>query len=353
MARFFFSKKNEESPSLSEPTQKKRWRDYITKSRVFFSVVALCAACGIAGYGHYRDPGPLSETRPIVIPQGGMTHVVQTLQDHHVIASGWSSVLFFRACALISAREGGIHAAEFQFPARVSIAHVLAILRHGRPVTHSLTVPEGVTAYRIREILEKAPALQGDIPDLAEGSVSPQTFFYRWGEKRSVLLQRMQELMTRHINQVWEGRDISSLQGLIDTPEKMLILASLVERETALSEERSHVARVFLNRLRKGMRLQTDPTVIYALSEGKGTLGRALSRADLEDDSPYNTYRNAGLPPGPICSPSVQSMNAVAHPSAGDDLYFVANGQGGHMFSHSLSEHVRHVHDYRKIQHSQ
>lgn len=338
----------DESSSSSSEDEKRSWYRHITWTRALVLSVVVCMACVIAGYGHYRDPGPLPEKTIVVIPQGGIVRVAQTLQQHTVLASGWSSALFFRAAAFLSVKDGDIHAAEFEFPARASIAHVLLILRHGRPVTHSLTIPEGLTAYHIRDVLQKAVSLQGEVPDIAEGSVFPQTFFYRWGEQRSSLLKKMQDLMTRHLTHVWEKRDVSSLEGSIETPQNLLILASLVERETALPEERPRVARVFLNRLKKHMRLQTDPTVIYALSEGKGSLDRRLSHEDLGSDSPYNTYKNAGLPPGPICSPSLQSLEAVAHPSSGDDLYFVATGQGGHAFSRSFSEHTQHVRTYRK-----
>ncbi|MXV35311.1 endolytic transglycosylase MltG [Saccharibacter sp. EH611] len=350
MSRFSLFKKSKErseESSLGDDTQK-CWRDYVTVGRAFFFGVCVCVACIIAGYGHYTDPGPLSEERTVVIPQGGMHKVAQTLQEQHLLSPGWSSLVFFRAAALVTLRHGGIHAAEFDFPARVSISHILYILRHGRPVTHSVTIAEGVTAFRIRGILQRAVALQGELPEITEGSVYPQTFFYRWGTERRSLLAKMQELMHRHETQVWEHRDRDALQGIVETPEQLLVLASLVERETALPAERPQVARVFLNRLKKNMRLQTDPTVIYAVSEGKGSLGRPLSHADLQYNSPYNTYENTGLPPGPICSPSRQSMEAVAHPAAGDALYFMATGRGGHSFSQTLAEHTQHVRDYRK-----
>ncbi|MUG04707.1 endolytic transglycosylase MltG [Bombella sp. ESL0378] len=320
----------------------------ITKGRVLALLLAGAGGTVFAGYGHYTDPGPLQAERVVIIPHGGTDRVVHVLQENGVLARGSVSSLFFKLALFLTKSQGPLHAAELKFPDRVSIAHSLAILRHGQPVSHSLTIAEGLTARRIQALLMQAPALQGTIGEIQEGRVAPQTFFYVWGMERQTLLTHMETLMNTLLKEVWAGRDQEALVGIITTPEQLLILASIVERETSLPEERPQIARVFLNRLKQGMKLQTDPTVIYAVSNGEGLLTRPLTKDDLQFDSPYNSYQHEGLPPGPICSPGKSALEAVAHPAEGDALYFVATGHGGHHFSHTLAEHIEHVRTYRR-----
>lgn len=343
-------KNDQEEKSPSSPnTPKRKWRSYVTVGRVFFCFLFIIMGCGIVSYGHYTDPGPLAEARTVVIPKGSVAHVTHILQQNDILAQGWPSAFFFRGAVFFSSRQGGIHAAELSFPSRVSVAHILDILRRGHPVTHSVTIAEGITAYRIAHILDKASALRGDTPHISEGSVYPQTFFYQWGTERRRLLQKMQSFMDKYVQQVWQQRDIAALDGKIETPQQLLILASIIERETSSAEERPKIARVFLNRLAKHMRLQTDPTVIYGLSQGKGVLDHSLSHDEIVSDNIYNTYKYEGLTPTPICSPSLNSLNAVAHPASGDALYFVSNGHGGHKFSKTIKEHIQYVREYRKF----
>jgi UPF0755 protein len=238
--------------------------------------------------------------------------------------------------AWLTRGEGTLHAAEFAFPAHVSIRLVLAILRSGHPVEHRLTIAEGLTAQQIVAVLAHAEAMTGDVRAFPEGSVLPQTYDYEYGADRSVIVVRAKAAMDKDLAAAWADR----APGLpLSSPRDALILASIVERETAKPEERPHVAAVYLNRLRLGMRLQADPTVIYAASNGSGVLDHPLTRADLVRQDPFNTYRSAGLPPAPICSPSLDSLHAVLHPMASDDLYFVADGTGGHVFSRSYEAH--------------
>lgn len=335
------------SQEKKEGRARKHFR-LITKGRVFALLTVTIGGVLFAGYGHYTDPGPLQAERVIVIPRGGMDRVIAVLQDNGVLARGSVSSLFFKAAIFATRSQGSIHAAELKFPERVSMAHSLDILRHGHPVTHSLTIAEGLTAHRIKTLLMQAPALQGEVPAIPEGRVAPQTFFYVWGMERQTLLQHMADLMSSTLQDVWSRRDQAALEGVITTPEQLLILASLIERETSLPEERPQVARVFLNRLKLGMKLQTDPTVIYALSDGEGVLQRSLTREDLQFDSPYNSYQHVGLPPGPICSPGRASLEAAAHPVESDALYFVATGYGGHNFSRTLSEQMNNIRAYRR-----
>ena len=252
----------------------------------------------------------------------------------------------FRAAAIVTSGDGSLHAAEFAFPAHASVMQVLGILRTGRPVEHHLTIAEGLTAQQILAVLGRADAMSGDVRTLDEGSVLPETYDYEYGTERAVVLARARAAMDKHLAAAWAGR----ASGLsVVSPREALILASIVERETARPEERAHVAAVYLNRLRLGMKLQADPTVAYMASGGSGVLDHRLNRSELGRDDPYNTYRVTGLPPGPICAPGLDSLHAVLHPAASDDLYFVADGTGGHVFSRTFQEHDTAVARWRAL----
>ncbi|HVY18335.1 MAG TPA: endolytic transglycosylase MltG [Rhodopila sp.] len=287
-------------------------------------------------------PGPLPAATAVVVPRGTAANVARALQDAGVIADS----RVFRVAAELSRGDGALHAAEFAFPAHASLAQVLDVLRTAHPVQHQLTIPEGLTAHQIAALLTQAGAASGPTGKIAEGSMLPQTYDYELGTKRSVLVERAQAAMKRVVEAAWAGR----APGLpLESARQAVILASIVERETAKPEERPHIAAVYLNRLRRGMRLDADPTVAYAVSDGTGVLDRPLSKADLRLDDPYNTYRVAGLPPGPICAPGQDSIEAVLHPAASDDLYFVADGTGGHVFSRDYAEHDAAVARWRAL----
>ena len=276
----------------------------------------------------------------MVVPHGSPTDVAASLLRAGVIRRP----LLFRLAAALTVRAGALHAAELAFPAHGSLREVLAVLRTGRPVQHFLTIPEGLTAAQIARLIDRAPALTGGIDLPPEGAVLPQTYEYSYGTTRDALLRRAEAAMRAALARAWDGRD----PGLpLDSPAQLLTLASIIERETARPEERAHVAAVFVNRLRRGMRLQSDPTVAYAASGGEVTAGHGLTRDELDAPNPYNTYRVAGLPPGPIDSPGIASLQAAAHPAPSDDLYFVADGSGGHAFARTLEEHHRNVARWR------
>ncbi len=288
-------------------------------------------------------PGPLPAAAAIVVPRGGMERVTAALAAARVI----DSPLLFRIAALATRGAGPLHAAELAFPAHASIAGVLGILRTAPPVEHALTIPEGFTAAAIAELLAAAPALRGELAVPREGGILPQTYDYERGQTRSRAVRRMEAAMTAALERVWVGR----APGLgLRSPHELLVLASLVERETGVASERPMVARVFLNRLAAGMRLQSDPTVAYAANGGNGPLDRPLTRSDLALDNPYNTYVAPGLPPAPICSPGIAALMAVAHPAVGDALYFVADGSGEHVFASTLAAHDFNVERYRRLQ---
>lgn len=331
------------SPASPEP-RRRRW------PRVLLAMlVSVGLAAGLLAGGLYlaRErmlaPGPLAKATDVVVPPGSLDHIAAVLARAGVIRD----TLALRAAAWWTQGEGPLHAGEFRFPAHASLRATLGVLRTARPVQHYLTIPEGLTARQIAALLAHAGALEGAVTPPPEGAVLPETYAYERGTTRQALLTRAEQAMDKALAAAWAGR----AEGLgLAAPRDLLILASMVERETARPEERAMVAAVFLNRLRLGMRLQSDPTVVYAVSDGLGVLDRKLSRADLESDSPYNTYRVAGLPPGPIASPGRASLEAVAHPAASDALYFVADGSGGHVFARTLAEHNRNVAKWRALE---
>ncbi len=313
--------------------------------RWLFAGVALAgfgAALGLGALGVYRAPGPLAGSTDVVVPRGGFGAISRTLQDAGVVESARA----LDVGEALTFWQGRVRAAEFSFPAGASLEQVLLILRHGRPVQHLLTVPEGVVASRVAQILAAAPGLAGDIVLPAEGGFLPESYAYERGASTESVVQRAAVAMAREVDRAWETR---SADMTLPTKRDLVILASLVERETHLGVERPLVAAVFLNRLRLGMRLQSDPTVVYAVSGGGSELSHGLRRDELAMGSPYNTYVLAGLPAGPICNPGMASIEAAAHPARSDALYFVADGTGGHAFARSLEEHVKNVARFRQM----
>lgn len=280
----------------------------------------------------FDAPGPLAAESAIVVPQGTAAQLGAALAE----AGAVDSPRMFRLAAWWTREAGPIRAGEFAFPAHASLRAVLAILRTAKPVQHRLTIPEGLTTAQIAAIVQRNEMLTGPVPAIAEGEVLPQTYAFERGTPRAALLTRASHAMAKALADAWAGR---AANLPLATARELLILASIVERETARPEERPMVAAVYLNRLRKGMRLQADPTVAYVVSGGE----RPPTHADLETPSPYNTYLVPALPPGPIASPGEASLHATAHPASTEALYFVADGTGRHVFSATLEEHNRNV----------
>jgi UPF0755 protein len=298
---------------------------------------------GLTARHVFTMPGPLPAARAIVVPRGGAARIAKALRDSDMIASP----LGFRLAMLATLSDGPLHAAELAFPAHASLREVLVILRTAKPVEHRLTIPEGLTARQISALLDHAEAATGTATISEEGAVLPDTYAYEYGTPRATLLARAEAAASKVLATAWAERDPTVP---LASPREALILASIVERETAKPEERAHVAAVFLNRLRLGMRLQADSTVVYAASGGMGTLDHKLTRLELDQDGPYNTYRNHDLPPGPICAPGIASLHAVLHPASSDDLYFVADGTGGHLFARTIAQHDANVKRWRSLE---
>ena len=309
-------------------------------------LVGLAVVLAIAGWlyvhSQFDAPGPARDERTVVLPQGlSAFDIADRLEDAGVI----DDPLLFVAGLWIEDKQHALKAGEYVFEALIAPRGVMEKLVAGKTVVRRLTVTEGMISVEVVAALNAAPGLEGEIvtvPD--EGSLLPETYYYALGDSRAALIERMQHAMARVVDELWSARDPAI--GL-DDADQAVVLASIVEKETAVADERPMIAGVFLNRLRQGMRLQADVTVIYAVTGGKRPLGRPLSRADLWVESPYNTYRNGGLPPGPIANPGRAALAAVLQPAETDALYFVADGSGGHAFAKTLDEHNRNVARWR------
>lgn len=288
--------------------------------------------------GWIAASGPLLNVTNVVVPKGAsLKTVAEELSRAGVIDKPW----LFRIMARINGLAKHLKAGEYQFMPGISLQAAMDKIARGEVFFRRITIPEGLTSGQIMYLIANYPDLEGEIDlDVKEGELLPETYSFELGASRNSIILQARAAMQKALEEVWASRD-SSLP-LKDVNE-LLTLASIIEKETGVPEERPLVASVFLNRLKKGMRLQTDPTVIYAITEGETSFGRSLKRADLKIDSPYNTYLNYGLPPGPICNPGREALMAAARPQQSDYLYFVADGKGGHRFARSLNEHNRNV----------
>ncbi len=303
---------------------------------IFLIVLSVLAYMQIKGW--IAEGGPLLNVTNVVVPKGAsLKTVAEELSRAGVIDKPW----LFRIMARINGLSKHLKAGEYQFMPGISLQAAMDKIARGEVFFRRITIPEGLTSGQIMYLIANYPDLEGEIDlDVKEGELLPETYSFELGASRNSIILQARAAMQKALEEVWASRD-SSLP-LKDVNE-LLTLASIIEKETGVPEERPLVASVFLNRLKKGMRLQTDPTVIYAITEGETSFGRSLKRADLKIDSPYNTYLNYGLPPGPICNPGREALMAAARPQQSDYLYFVADGKGGHRFARSLNEHNRNV----------
>jgi UPF0755 protein len=316
----------------------------ITLMSGLFVVAVAVALTGLWAVWTYRGPGPEAksgEITSVMLRKGaGLSEISSELEGAGVIRSA----AIFAAAAQITGAARELKAGEYEIASGASMAKILDDIREGRIVRHQVTIPEGVTVEMVIELLNKETARTGVAPTPPEGSVLPETYDFQRGEDRAAVLQRMMDAHDRLLAQLWAKRQ----PGLpITTPREAVILASIVEKETGVASERPQVASVFVNRLRKGMRLESDPTIIYYITKGK-PLGRRILLSELTNPAnTYNTYIIDGLPPTPIANPGRASLAAVLDPPRSDDLFFVADGSGGHAFASTYEEHVRNVEKWR------
>ena len=292
-----------------------------------------------------RSPGPLAADKVVMIVReddGGS--IADQLERAGVIDSS----MWFNVLTLLDGNRGALKRGEYAFKAGMSMNEIENELIAHRVVRYKFTIPEGLTSEQVVDRLREDTVLAGEIRETPrEGSLMPDTYYFERGDTRLSILSRMEKIQAKTVGEIWKGRapDLP-----IKSPGELVTLASIVEKETGKPEERPHVAGVFINRLEKHMRLESDPTIVYGLALGKGTLGRSITRADLNQSTPYNTYIIEGLPPGPICNPGKAALEAVAQPSRSKDLYFVADGTGGHAFAETLDQHQKNVAHWRQIE---
>lgn len=310
-------------------------------------IVAFFVLAGVATWavGSFSAPGPLTENRQVELPRGASLKAVsEALAEDGVI----SNATIFRLGARYRGVDQEIKFGDYEIPAFASMEEVLEIIVSGRSIQYRITVAEGLTSWEVVELLRSSDLLSGEIAEIpAEGTLAPDTYFVSRGSSRSEVLARMQAAQTRILTAAWEMRDADSP---LRSPEEALTLASIIEKETGVPEERPLVGGVFVNRLKRGMQLQSDPTIIYGITEGQGPLDRPIRRSDIERPTAYNTYVIDRLPPGPIANPGRDAILAAVKPAETDALYFVADGSGGHAFASTLREHNRNVAAWRRIE---
>ena len=308
----------------------------------------MIAAGGTYIYGKQKieAPGPLQEDKVVNIPtRAGVTDIADILQREGVIDNNrWA---FIGSVFALRARSD-LKPGEYQFQKNASLRDVISTMVDGKVVQHSVTIPEGLTSEQIVARLSENDIFSGSVREMPrEGTLLPETYKFPRGSPREQVIARMQQAQKRVLAEIWDRRnpDIP-----VKTPEQLVTLASIVEKETGKADERSRVASVFVNRLRQKIKLQSDPTIIYGLVGGKGTLGRPIKRSEIQQPSPYNTYVVDGLPPGPIANPGRASLEAAANPARTRDLFFVADGTGGHAFSDSYDQHQKNVAKLRAME---
>lgn len=289
------------------------------------------------------QPLALETSTYVMINKGnGSSAVAKSLYEANLINKPW----LFKISARLFGLDKKLKAGEYEFSGLVSIYDIIQKMAKGDVFYHKITLAEGLTSQQMLESINNELLLTGNISiNVKEGELLPETYSFTRGDSRDSIIKQAKQAMNAAIKNAWENRQ----DGLpIKNSNQLLTLASIIEKETAMDSERGLVSSVFVNRLIKGMRLQTDPTVIYAITQGKKDLGRSLTRKDMLIDSPYNTYKYYGLPPSPICNPGKASLEAAANPEFSNYLYFVADGKGGHNFSSSLKEHNNNVQKWKK-----
>ncbi len=338
--------------SAPEPAPESKSRSWV-KWLVITCIVGLLAAGAVALGAFYflkdqfERPGPSDTDAVFLLERGtGLNATAAQLEADGLI----SNALVFRVALQVTEKGSSLKAGEYRVPARASMGEIAGILREGKSILHKLTLAEGLSSWEAIQVIAADPVLIGDVPDVpVEGALLPETYLFTRGTSRADLIAQMEAAHAEVIDRLWEER-AESLP--ISSKEEAVILASIVEKETGLAAERPRVAAVFINRLRRGIRLQSDPTIIYGITEGKGPLGHSLRRSEIDRKTAYNTYQIDGLPPTPIANPGEASIAAVLNPPTTNELFFVADGTGGHVFAATLAEHNRNVAKWRRIERS-
>jgi len=342
-----------EPEQVPPPRRSERARNpfVIVGNAIITFVLLAMIGTGVAYYYGKQTieaPGPLQEDKVVNIPaRAGMTDIADVLQREGVIDNNrWA---FIGAVFALRARSE-LKPGEYAFQKNASLHDVIATIVEGKVVQHSVTIPEGLTSEQIVARLTDNDIFSGSVHEIPrEGTLLPETYKFPRGTTREQVIQRMQSAQKRLLAEIWEHRS-PDLPPSIKTPQDLVTLASIVEKETGKPDERSRVAAVFVNRLKQKIKLQSDPTIIYGLVGGKGTLGRPIKRSEITQPSPYNTYVVDGLPPGPISNPGRASLEAAANPARTRDLYFVADGTGGHTFTETYDQHLKNVAKLRAME---
>jgi UPF0755 protein len=331
------------------PLRSRRARNpiVIVGNLVLTLVFLLTVASGVGfviGKQRFDLPGPLKADRIVNIPKGGVRDVADLLQKEGVIDQPW----LFTAGALMMKAKDDLKYGEYRFVKSASLRDVVETIIEGKVVQHSFAMAEGLTSDQIVQRLLENDVLTGNIREIPrEGTLLPETYAFTRGMTREQMIQRMQQAQRRAVQEIWERR-MPDLP--IRTVEQFVTLASIIEKETGKPEERTRVAAVFVNRLKQKMKLQSDPTIIYGLVGGKGSLGRPIMRSEIDQPTPYNTYVIDGLPPGPIANPGRASLEAAANPARTKEIFFVADGTGGHAFAENYETHQKNVARLRAIE---
>jgi len=314
-----------------------------TATLSLFIIAALVAAWSV-----FYAPGPAArdgrETTIVTLPSGaGVSAIAATLKSAGVIRS----TDMFKAAATLTGADRKLRAGEYEVPSKASLRSVIVLLVEGRVVRHYVTLPEGWSSAQAVDILNRQPILIGTVDETPEeGSLWPDTYEVSRGETRNAVVARMRRARDENLARLWAARSPTTV---VRTPEEAVILASIVEKETGLASERPRVAAVFTNRLRAGMRLESDPTIVYGITRGR-PLGRGIRRSELDRATAWNTYQIDGLPPTPIANPGGEAIAAVLNPPRSDELFFVADGTGGHVFARTFDEHLANVARWREIE---
>src|SRR6266702_2419379 len=339
-------------PVPSRPSRRARNPLVIVGNAVLTAVVLVLIVGGAAvvfGKSRFEAPGPLQEDKIVTIPPGsGMMDIADLLKREGVVDA--HRLIFIGGVFALKARSE-LKAGEYLFAKGASVRNVVETIVDGKVVQHQLTIPEGLTSEQIVARLLENDVLTGNVKDVPrEGSLLPDSYYFNRGFTREQMVQRMRQAQERLVREVWDRRNPDLP---LKTPEQLVILASIIEKETGKAEERTRIAAVLTNRLKQRMKLQSDPTIIYGLAFGKGALGHPLTKSEIAQPTAYNTYVIDGLPPGPIANPGRASIEAAAKPARTKELYFVADGMGGHAFAETYDQHMKNVARLRAVEHDQ